>query len=54
MEVTYTNNIKIKHEFEETDFNDELSTEFDILLGIGILYSPKIKYLFEWCSLEMA
>lgn len=51
MEVTYTNNIKFKHEFEVIEFNDELSTEFDVLLGIDIL--PKLNiYLsgvaFKW------
>ena len=51
MEVTYTNNIKIKHEFEVIDFNDEFLTKFDVLLGIDIL--PKLNiYLsgvaFKW------
>jgi len=40
MEVTYTNNIKFTHEFEVIEFNDELSTEFDVLLGVDIL--PKL------------
>jgi hypothetical protein len=55
MEITYTNNIKFKHEFEVIEFNDELSTEFDVLLGIDIL--PKLNiYLsgvaFKWPDSE--
>ncbi|KAF1806443.1 hypothetical protein FB192DRAFT_1337880 [Mucor lusitanicus] len=40
MEVTYANNIKFTYEFEVIEFNDELSTEFDVLLGVDIL--PKM------------
>lgn len=42
MEVTYTNNIKFTHVFEVIEFNDELSTEFDVLLGIDILSKMNI------------
>ncbi|GAN11418.1 conserved hypothetical protein [Mucor ambiguus] len=40
MEVTYLNGITFKHQFEIVEFNDEMKTEFDILLGIDIL--PKL------------
>lgn len=40
MEVTYLNGITFKHQFEIIEFNDEMETEFDILLGIDIL--PKL------------
>ncbi|CEP10697.1 hypothetical protein [Parasitella parasitica] len=45
MEVTYTNNIKFDHVFEVIEFNDELSTEFDVLLGIDIL--PKMNIYLQ-------
>lgn len=45
MEVTYTNNIKFAHEFEVIKFNDELSTEFDVLLGVDIL--PKLNIYLQ-------
>ncbi|KAG1119078.1 hypothetical protein G6F42_013051 [Rhizopus arrhizus] len=45
MEVTYTNNIKFTHEFEVIEFNNELSTEFDVLLGVDIL--PKMNIYLQ-------
>lgn len=50
------NNIKFKHEFEVIDFNDELSTEFDVLLlGVGILPKLNIHLIgvtFKWPDSE--
>ncbi|GAN11884.1 hypothetical protein MAM1_1196c11506 [Mucor ambiguus] len=45
MEVTYTNNIKFVHQFEVIEFNDKLSTEFDVLLGIDVL--PKLNIYLQ-------
>ena len=41
MEVTYLNGISFKHKFEIIEFNDEMKTDFDVLLGSDIL--PKLK-----------
>ncbi|KAG2195429.1 hypothetical protein INT46_008462 [Mucor plumbeus] len=41
MKVTYLNGIMFEHQFEIIEFNDEMKTEFDVLLGSDIL--PKLK-----------
>lgn len=40
LEVTCTNNTKFKNEFELIDFTDELSTEFDVVLLLGVDILP--------------
>lgn len=45
LEVTYTNNIKFTHEFKVIEFNNKLSTEFDVLLGVDIL--PKMNIYLQ-------